>query len=57
MRAAGCSAANTVHTVNKTVRKNLPEEGDEELHQVHDAVMLRESNLLEKGKTREEKTV
>lgn len=25
--------------------QNLPEEGDEELHQVHDAVVLGESNL------------
>lgn len=43
----------TKHTVNKTVRENSPEEGDEELHQVHDAVMLREGNLLEKGETTE----
>lgn len=26
---------------------NSPEEGDEELHQVHDAVVLRESDLEE----------
>lgn len=45
MRSSGCSAANTAHTVNMAVRKHLPEEGDEELHQVHDAVVLRESDL------------
>ncbi len=32
-------------TYSKYDRKNSPEEGDEELHQVHDAVVLRESNL------------
>lgn len=36
-------------------RKHLPEEGDKELHQVHDAVVLRESNLL--GNSREENRV
>lgn len=35
--------------------QHIPEEGDKELHQVHDAVVLRESNLLEKDKKGEER--
>ena len=39
---------NTVYIYSKydsQEKKNSPEEGDEELHQVHDAVVLREGNL------------
>lgn len=40
--------------INETSNETSPEEGNEELHQVHDAVVLRERDLMGEGKNRKE---